>query len=119
LQALVELNSTQAIEEPSLHLQVALATTCKALNIASRRHREAIGLVLKAIASEGGGRAVLNTPSDSVLAVSKVMLNGKLSRKWRFARRAKHARELISNRDLRADGSRSIGRLLVEEALET
>jgi hypothetical protein len=102
-----------------LHLQVALAAACKVLNITSRRHREAIGLVLKAIASAGGGRKVLDTPSESILAVSKVMLNGKLPRKWKFARRARHVRELMSNRDLRADGSRRIGRLLVEEALET
>jgi hypothetical protein len=114
----MELNSTQAIDEPSLHLQVALAAACKVLNITSRRHREAIGLVLKAIASTGGGRKVLDAPSESILAVATAMMAGKLPRKWKFARRARHVRELLSNRNLLADGSRSIGRLLFEEAIE-
>ena len=118
LQALVELNSTEAIDEPSIQLQVALAATCKVLDITSRRHREAIGLVLKAIASMGGGRKVLDTPSGAVLAVAKVMLNGKLPRKWKFARRARHVHELLGKRDLLADRSRSIGRLMVEVALD-
>jgi hypothetical protein len=116
LQALTELNSTQAIDEPSLHMQVALAVVSKALSITSQRHRDATGLVMKAIASTGGGRAVLNAPSESILAVARTIMAGKLPRKWKFARRAKHARDLLASRT-GGDRSRSIGRLLFEEAL--
>jgi hypothetical protein len=113
---MTELNSTQAIDEPSLHMQVALAAVSKALSITSQRHRDATGLVMKAIASNGGGRAVLNAPSESILAVARTIMAGKLPRKWKFARRAKHARDLLASRT-GGDRSRSIGRLLFEEAL--